>query len=433
MIEQLVNVMEGGIIGMFIALTLTPKYKRAKNIMIFGSFVITYAIIVHAINSMVGNEQYIAIIYYILLLIYTLCAYTEPLYTKMIYCTIPVLILILSALLTGAMIPAVFGVDIMHTFVYGTHIREVSLFTAKCIQLFLTLAMISIVKGKYVVFGKKEGLGIGAIIFVLFFHTIFVYQMRITENELIKADMFLASSVCLILAIALLLYFFNNYHKSMLETYELRAKQVAWVEQVKHAEEMEVMYEKYLSLRHDSIHQYEVLKRLLDGKMYGEVDHFAEEMLKHIHSISIGTRTFMLKNQTLNALLHIYDGKMKSNDIKVEYFIEDVELGKIDSYDVCLLLSNLLENAMEATAMLEDKSIHVALKKKKGYIDVKVINTIHTSVLASNATLTTTKAQKQEHGFGILTMKNIVHKYDGSFEVYEEDHKICFHILLKAL
>ncbi len=65
-------------------------------------------------------------------------------------------------------------------------------------------------------------------------------------------------------------------------------------------------------------------------------------------------------------------------------------------------------------------------------MSILVSNSIETSVLTDNENLETSKKDKELHGIGIKTIKEIVKKYDGMIQFYEEEKEFCCHILLKT-
>ncbi len=95
----------------------------------------------------------------------------------------------------------------------------------------------------------------------------------------------------------------------------------------------------------------------------------------------------------------------------------------IDELDLAILFGNLLDNAIEAVRKEENKLIEIRLSVYNDYCNILVSNPISKSVLKSNPSLLTTKEKNENHGFGIRSIRAIVDKYSGIFEVYEEGTK----------
>ena len=87
--------------------------------------------------------------------------------------------------------------------------------------------------------------------------------------------------------------------------------------------------------------------------------------------------------------------------------------------DVSILLSNLLDNAIEGCSGIDYPQIELIVKRKKSLTYITVKNSIVRSVLNENPKLKTRKKDKSAHGYGIRSIKNIAEKYNGSVDFFE--------------
>lgn len=94
--------------------------------------------------------------------------------------------------------------------------------------------------------------------------------------------------------------------------------------------------------------------------------------------------------------------------------------------DICTVLSNLLDNAIEATELLDEsmRRVELSFKKNLHFIFISVSNPNDSFVNTS----TTAKLDKENHGFGISNVKKAVGKYGGevSFQCDESDEGYVF-------
>lgn len=105
-----------------------------------------------------------------------------------------------------------------------------------------------------------------------------------------------------------------------------------------------------------------------------------------------------------------------------EWFISDV--------DICILLGNLLDNAIEASRGNDRKEIELYIMKNQGELEIKVENRIEVPVLVENTGPKTTKKDKKNHGFGMGSVENIVEKYQGLMDIYEKNERFCVSVIL---
>ncbi|QEH68992.1 GHKL domain-containing protein [Cellulosilyticum sp. ST5] len=110
----------------------------------------------------------------------------------------------------------------------------------------------------------------------------------------------------------------------------------------------------------------------------------------------------------------------------------DEELN-INQMDLCALLCNSLDNAIEACRQIEDKEkrkASLSLKMHKEYLLIDVSNSVKKEAM-DNKQLITTKKDKSRHGIGMLSMRTIVEKYGGNLEWKYENNQFLLSIMIK--
>lgn len=99
--------------------------------------------------------------------------------------------------------------------------------------------------------------------------------------------------------------------------------------------------------------------------------------------------------------------------------------------NIAILLSNLLDNAIEAEIQQESKKeIRLKMFIYKEMVNIIVENYILKSVLGENPELKTTKKEKQGHGIGIESVKELVRREEGDLEIFEENNYFISQILI---
>lgn len=153
------------------------------------------------------------------------------------------------------------------------------------------------------------------------------------------------------------------------------------------------------------------------------------EMFLGKNAAYTGSVYYVKNNEWLNSVLFDYfqQCKVKSIDCQCEvttFFPKDREM------DMAIILSNLLENAVRAEEAVASgkRRIKIEMFKIHEKRHVVVSNYIEKSVLSSNPMLSTTKNDKQNHGYGVASVKNIVRKYDAFINIEEEDSNFVVHI-----
>ena len=101
-----------------------------------------------------------------------------------------------------------------------------------------------------------------------------------------------------------------------------------------------------------------------------------------------------------------------------------------DQYLV-ILLSNLLNNAMEACEHCEKKVIKLKMVKEHDWLTVSVSNSYEQEPIVAAGKFITSKTENvQYHGLGIGNIKDVVEKYEGTYLIMNENNQFQFLVLL---
>ena len=147
----------------------------------------------------------------------------------------------------------------------------------------------------------------------------------------------------------------------------------------------------------------------------------AENYLKSV-SKQQTERLFLVNTHhtILDALFNTKASEAIQQGIDIDFTVNDLSKLPFEASDMVVLLSNLLDNAIEANQQYSgDKKIHVtALFERKFLFSIR--NTSN-PVKIENETIQTTKPDPQRHGFGLSNVKLILEKYHGDFTMFYED------------
>ena len=109
----------------------------------------------------------------------------------------------------------------------------------------------------------------------------------------------------------------------------------------------------------------------------------------------------------------------KEKNITFSYNISLSDTLKIDSVDICAILANQLDNAIEACekADADHRKIDVFIAQKESFVLFRVINTAKENPFDKNNNLPTSKNNNSGlHGFGIRIIRETAEKYNGISE-----------------
>lgn len=138
-------------------------------------------------------------------------------------------------------------------------------------------------------------------------------------------------------------------------------------------------------------------------------------------------------NEALDALIFAKRQQMETEQIRYVQSVYVSPDSRFDSLDMCVLLGNLLDNAIEACRKVEPEKRRITLKmtQQGSCMSISVINTIAAKISIVNNTVRTTKDQPALHGFGLSSIREIAEKYSGNFTFRSSDTEFTACILLQ--
>ena len=123
----------------------------------------------------------------------------------------------------------------------------------------------------------------------------------------------------------------------------------------------------------------------------------------------------------------------ESKGITFTYHIEPLEEIRIEPVDLSSLLSNLLDNAIEAAQKTSNGYINIEIFKYKAYYSICVENSFmgNDTIVHSGFQLLSTKSNDTMHGYGTQIIKDIANKYDGDTSWNADGETFKVNVLLK--
>lgn len=106
---------------------------------------------------------------------------------------------------------------------------------------------------------------------------------------------------------------------------------------------------------------------------------------------------------------------------------------QIEPIDISSLLSNLLDNAIEASEKTDNPIINLSIFKQNAYYVINIENSIceNNNLTDSDYIPISTKSNSALHGYGMQIIDDIAQKYDGNFSWRVRNEKFVATVLLK--
>ncbi len=145
---------------------------------------------------------------------------------------------------------------------------------------------------------------------------------------------------------------------------------------------------------------YEGIKEYLDN-INGIVDNMA-------NSFSVG-------HEIIDAMLNQYAYQANKEGIEMKVSGRIPNNLNISTFDLCTIFSNLLQNAIEAASKCKSGKIYVLCQHYKGNLLLTIQNDFEKKPESVGGRFKTSKLDEQNHGFGMMNVKECVERNGGIF------------------
>lgn len=297
---------------------------------------------------------------------------------------------------------------------------------------FLSVAMfyafVVILRNIYRKRNREEFSGQWVFLLLIVLMSICVAYVLLNDNEISRVTAL--TVIIVMIAVNLILYYF---YTSMLDRYIFMQDNVLLREQIAiYESELRANMEQdrnVQALRHDMKHHIREIYSLADKNTDTDIIRYLDEMSDSMDNIEKVAST---GNSVFDGILNYYAQKIKQEMNNVNFSVTlkiptDLE---ISSFDMNVILGNLLDNAMENVSgeAGQELQIEAVLEYIEGLLRIEVVNTFAGSISKDGDKILSHKGEG--HGFGLSNVKKITEKYSGYMMTEHESNRFKVVVLL---
>lgn len=164
------------------------------------------------------------------------------------------------------------------------------------------------------------------------------------------------------------------------------------------------------SLKHDINHHLFIIKTLTEK---GEYQELIDYIKRYEYTINEGEIFANTTNVAFDSIVNTKLNCMLKIGVSLEVDININDKIKIDTFDLIIIMGNILDNMIEALTKAKEKSAYLQVIKQGKYIKILAKNTFEGERKLQKTKFLTTKKDKQEHGLGLTNIEKIARKYEG--------------------
>lgn len=188
--------------------------------------------------------------------------------------------------------------------------------------------------------------------------------------------------------------------------------------------------------RHDFLNHIQILYSLMEMEEYEETNKYLNTLYQDVNRLSAVIKT---KSVAVNALLQAKANEAEKMGIQLDLAIESrFDQMNMPDWEVCRVLSNLMDNAFEAAESCPNKNVSMTLSEQiTGYELIlsnscrPVPETIANHVFEAGVTSKTD--DKDNHGMGMAIVKELLEKYENEIDFKVLDQAVEIKVAIKKI
>ena len=170
------------------------------------------------------------------------------------------------------------------------------------------------------------------------------------------------------------------------------------------------------AIRHDFHHHLLAMQAYLDGKQYEQLTDYLSLYAREFSSPS---QAPLCRHYLADAVLQHYQSQANEQGCEFRTFIDIPPQVGISDLDLCIVLGNLLENALEGSRRVaqDEQVLHLHLKQHGEMLLLTLDNRFDGSLHYREGTLLSHKRGGAVEGIGLQSVRAIAEKYQGVLRI----------------
>ncbi len=186
--------------------------------------------------------------------------------------------------------------------------------------------------------------------------------------------------------------------------------------------------EKTSIYRHDMRHHMQYLSSCIENGQLKQAQGYIQGIYSQIEANKV---TIFCENEAVNLIFSTFAKRAEDNGILMEVTARIPQILSMSETDLCVLLSNALENALHACREQKEKGqagvIEVSAYEKGEKLFLQIINSCGADVIFDNEIPVTNRVG---HGIGVRSICAIVGQYGGMYTFWAGDGRFILRIII---
>lgn len=178
---------------------------------------------------------------------------------------------------------------------------------------------------------------------------------------------------------------------------------------------------------HDMKHQIAAMRAMDSGE---QREKYYQELEKAIRVYDLNYKT---GNDTLDTVLTDKGMLCETRSITMHCVADGKAMSFMDPVDIYTMIGNAMDNAVEAVEKFEEQHhryVYVMIHKRQKFLIINMKNPVREQIVFKHGLPVTSKKDHDYHGYGVRSIRHIVHKYGGEMTVHADESIFYLRILI---
>lgn len=225
-------------------------------------------------------------------------------------------------------------------------------------------------------------------------------------------------SILSVVSVVITIYMYQMLKEKQEEEFAQRAVDSQINDTYRHIEHVEEMYEKMRAMRHDIGNHLTVIEGLAQNGRTDELAGYIGELQARFDELQPSVKT---GNAVTDVVLSEVHERCRKKEIEFESRFVYPERLKINPFDMSVILTNALQNAIEAAEGIEDPEVMITSVVRERFFIISIKNTVSERVLLNEEGIPDTTKKDPGHGYGLKNIRSIAQRYKGDLEIRQEE------------
>lgn len=262
-------------------------------------------------------------------------------------------------------------------------------------------------------------------IFIIPVGTLIIVLIMISHDYASYVTETIICIVILLIINVFVFYFYDElmkFYESKIEKTILQQQSNAYLKQL---EIINQSKENLKTFRHDLKNHVLSLKYYIDSQNREDAIKYLDNIFEYINYSKEYAKS---GNSEIDSLINYKMDLAEKYNIKVDVDLAIPEKLNINSFDLSIIIGNLLDNAIEAASKAEEKFINISLELDRNVLYISISNSYDGKLKFNGRKLATTK--NENHGLGLNSALKSIEKYMGTMNLHYDNRIFYVDILI---